>query len=80
MSHAECPQCPKRSVPSVPRRNYATRSFVLERVKNWGCRKVEGSNKSFARRGRNSKFWPAWLGKVQLLSVTFESRVKISKE
>ena len=27
MSHAECPKCPKVSVPSVPRRNYATRSF-----------------------------------------------------
>ena len=27
VSHAECPKCPKRSVPSVPRRNYATRSF-----------------------------------------------------
>ena len=43
--------------------NLPVKLLFLERVKNWGCRKVEGSNKSFARRGRNSKFWPAWLGK-----------------
>ena len=33
VSHAECPKCPKRSVPSVPRRNYATRSFDVTQQK-----------------------------------------------
>lgn len=40
--------------------------LFLERVKNWGCRKAEGSNKTCARRWRNLKIWPAWNGQIQL--------------